>query len=97
VLVQEVRRLGGVIQLDSEVTGIDFSKPAVHIKGLPNILPDLIISADSLKSVYRESFLDHSNPPRFSDDIAYHCIIQTEKVRQCSSLKDILQSSVIHY
>jgi salicylate hydroxylase len=97
VLVEEVRRLGGVVQLNSEVIGIDFAKPAIHIKGLPDIFPDFIIGADGLKSICRTFLLGHSDPPLFSGDMAYRCTIRADKMKESSGLEDILRSSDIHY
>lgn len=97
VLVDEVRRLGGKVQLNSEVTGIDFAKPTIHIKGLPDVAPDLIIGADGVKSISRESLLQHADPPSASGDMAYRCIIRAEKVKQKHGLEELLQSHDLHY
>jgi salicylate hydroxylase len=97
VLVEEVRRLGGKVQLNSEVIGIDFAKPAIHIKGLPDITPDLIIGADGVKSVSREHLLERADPPRTSGDMAYRCIVRTEKIKHNPGLEELLQSHNLHY
>lgn len=97
VLHQEFVRLGGTVQLNSEVTGIDFAKPAVHIKGLPDVLPDLIIGADGLNSSCRDSLLGHHHPPSFTGDMGYRCVIKADKIRQHPDLANFLQPSDLHY
>ncbi|KAF2095114.1 FAD/NAD(P)-binding domain-containing protein [Rhizodiscina lignyota] len=97
VLVQELYCLGGKVQLNSEVTGIDFNEPAIHIKGLPDVFPDIIIGADGLKSKCRDSLLGRSNPPVISGDMAYRCIIKAEKMKQNPILADLVQSHDLHY
>jgi salicylate hydroxylase len=89
--------LGGKVQLNSKVTGIDFEKPAIHIKGLPDIIPDLILAADGVKSVSREAFIGRPDPPYASGDMAYRCVITGERVTDHPDLAEMLQSRDLHY
>ena len=77
VLVDEARGLGVNIKLNSHVTGVDFSKPAVKFgDGQEDFEADLVIGADGLKSVTRETLLARKDPPRLTGDLAYRIIVK---------------------
>lgn len=96
VLAKEVRRLGGRIQLSSQVTGIDFEIPAVLVHGQSDILADVVIAADGLKSVCRGYLCGRIDPPRLSGDMAYRCTISADRFRD-QDLKQFLDSHDLHY
>lgn len=97
ILVDEARRLGVRIQLNSVVTGIDFEKPAVHIKDQADISADVIIGADGLKSVCREALLGRPSPPRETGDLAYRILIDGRAMRKHPLLSDISGTSPTNY
>ena len=97
VLVKEVRRRGGKVLLKSHVEDIDLSRPALHIKQQPDVVPDIIIGADGVWSICREKMLGRPAPPRLSGDVAYRCVIETEKARGDPQLLELVQSHSLHY
>ncbi len=97
MLHEEFRRLGGVVQLNAEVTGIEFAVPIVHIKGFPDVQPDLVLGADGLGSICREALSGHGYPPNFTGDMAYRCVIEAAKVRRHPDLANLFESSALHY
>ncbi|KIX10233.1 uncharacterized protein Z518_01314 [Rhinocladiella mackenziei CBS 650.93] len=96
VLIEEFRRLGGSVKTNSEVIGIDFVKPMIQIRGQHDVYADLVIGADGVKSTTRELFLGHSDPPRFSGDMAYRCVVREEDIRQHPHLVGFLESTSIN-
>lgn len=97
ILVEEAMRVGVMIQLDSTVTKIDFEKPSVHIKNQPEFFADIIIGADGLKSVCRESLLGHSDPPHLTGDLAYRIIVPADEMKKDPLLKDLAERPNINY
>jgi salicylate hydroxylase len=97
ILVDEVNRLGVRIQLNSAVTGIDFETPSVHIKGHPDMVADIIIGADGLKSVCRESLLRHPDPPHITGDLAYRLVIKGEDIRKHPVLSSLTERLSVTY
>ncbi|KAK5236506.1 hypothetical protein LTR47_002457 [Exophiala xenobiotica] len=90
ILVEEARKCGVDIQLDSYVTGIDFERPAVHVKNRSEpFLCDLIIGADGLKSVCREALLGRSDPPYLTGDLAYRITVPAEAMKAHPLLTDL--------
>lgn len=51
MLLDEARRLGAVIKLDSEVRDVDFDQPSVILASQERIHADVIIGADGMFSV----------------------------------------------
>lgn len=95
--MDEARRLGVAIKLNSRVEGIDFEKPAVHITGAPNLEVDLILGADGLKSVCREALLGHSDPPRLTGDLAYRIVVKAEDMMKHPNLVELASKPAINY
>lgn len=96
VLVDEARRLGVDITLNSHVTGVDFSKPAVKFGGgQEDFEADLVIGADGLKSVTRETLLGRKDPPRLTGDLAYRIIVKASNMRQYPSLISLIEKPAI--
>ncbi|KAL6244664.1 hypothetical protein RBB50_008192 [Rhinocladiella similis] len=91
ILVDEARRLGVDIQLDSCVTGVDFEQPAVHIKNRSQPFAcDLVIGADGLKSACREALLGRSDPPYLTGDLAYRITVPAEAMKAHPLLADLV-------
>lgn len=97
VLVREFRRLGGNVQLNSEVIGIDMVTPTIHIKGQPDVLPDLIVAADGVKSFARQALLGRVDSPCPSGDMSLRCVITGEAMAGHPDLGDMLDSHDLHY
>ncbi|KAL2011840.1 hypothetical protein VTN00DRAFT_4558 [Thermoascus crustaceus] len=97
ILTDEARRLGVTIQLDSKVTGIDFEKPCVFLKGKPDFFADIVIGADGLKSTCREALLGRPDPPHLTGDLAYRIIVKAEDMKKHPALLDLVQQPSINY
>lgn len=104
VLVEEAKRLGVAIQLDSCVTSIDFDRPAVYIKNRGDgdddndpFLADLIIGADGLKSICREALLGRPDPPHLTGDLAYRITVSADKMKAHPLLADLVAVPNINY
>jgi len=96
VLVDEARRLGVDIKLNSHVTGVDFFKPAVKFgDGQEDFEADLVIGADGLKSVTRETLLARKDPPRLTGDLAYRIIVKASDLRCHPSLLSLVETPAI--
>ncbi|EEP80851.1 conserved hypothetical protein [Uncinocarpus reesii 1704] len=97
ILLKEAIRQGVEILLDSTVIGVDFGKPAVHLKGKPDFHADVIFGADGLKSACREALLGHPDPPRLTGDLAYRIIVKAEDMRKHPELSEFLEQPCINY
>jgi len=97
ILVAEADRLGVKIQLGSAVLGIDFENSLVRLRDKPDFHADLILGADGLKSICRESLLGHSDPPRLTGDLAYRIIIKAEDMKKHPNLRDLAEKPAVNY
>ena len=97
ILVEETKRLGVSIELGSSVTGIDFEKAIVHVKDKDDFHADLIIGADGLKSVCREAFLGHPDPPKLTGDLAYRIVIKAQDMLAHPELRSLVERPAINY
>jgi salicylate hydroxylase len=96
-LVEEAKRLGVNIQLNSAVKGIDFSKPSVKLVGGLELEADLVIGADGLKSICREALLGHPDPPRLTGDLAYRILVKAEDMKKHPDLVELAENPAINY
>ncbi|KAK2873663.1 hypothetical protein FQN49_002196 [Arthroderma sp. PD_2] len=90
ILLHEARRLNVDIRLDCTVVDVDFDAPAVQLLGKPDFHADVVIGADGLRSVCRESLLGHTDPPRLTGDMAYRIIVQVEDMRRHTELVELV-------
>ena len=97
ILVAEAERLGVKLQLGSTVTKIDFDTASMQIRDKPDFNADLIIGADGLKSICRESLLGHVDPPRLTGDLAYRIIIKAEDMKRHPDLRELVEKPAINY
>lgn len=97
ILVEEAYRQGVNVQLDSFVTKIDFERPAVHIRGKPDLTADLIIGADGLKSVCREALLGRADPPYLTGDLAYRMIVPADDMKKDPLTRELVEKPNINY
>ncbi|KAL2041259.1 hypothetical protein N7G274_006204 [Stereocaulon virgatum] len=97
ILVSEAERLGVKVHLGSIVTGIDFDKAIIRMKGRPDFQADLILGADGLKSICRESLLGRPDPPHLTGDLAYRIIINAEDMRKHNDLRSLAEKPAINY
>ncbi len=97
ILVAEAHRLGVKMQLGSVVTGIDFERAIVHIRDKPDFQADLILGADGLKSICRESLLGHPDPPHLTGDLAYRIVIKADDMKKHPDLRDLAEKPAINY
>lgn len=97
ILVEEAQKSGVVMQLNSEVTAIDFNKPSVQIKDKPDFHADIIIGADGLKSVCREKLLGKADPPHLTGDLAYRITVRKEDMLQVPELRELAETPQITY
>jgi hypothetical protein len=94
--VDEARRLGVDIKPNSHVTSVDFSRPAVRFgDGQEDFEADLVIGADGLKSVTRETLLGRKDPPRLTGDLAYRIIVKASDIRRHPSLLSLVETPAI--
>lgn len=77
IMTDEATRLGVKITLGAEVTHINFETPSITLRSQPNseLVFDLIIGADGLRSRCREALLGRSDPPRLTGDLAYRSTV----------------------
>ena len=97
ILVDEAHRLGVKMQLGSVVRGIDFDRAIVYIRDKPDFHADLILGADGLKSVCRESLLGHPDPPHLTGDLAYRIVIKADDMKKHPDLRDLAEKPAINY
>lgn len=97
ILVAEADRLGVKMQLGSVVRGIDFDRAIVHIRDKPDFQADLILGADGLKSICRESLLGHPDPPHLTGDLAYRIVIKADDMKKHPDLRDLAEKPAINY
>ncbi len=97
ILVKEAERLGVIIDLASSVTGIDFEKGTVHRSNKPDFQADLILGADGLKSVCRETLLGRPDPPRLTGDLAYRIVIKAKDMLARPELRCLIERPAINY
>jgi salicylate hydroxylase len=97
ILVEEAQRLGVKMLLNSVVTGIDFEKPSIHIKNKPDLKADIVLGADGLKSVCRESLLGQPDPPHLTGDLVYRIIVKAEDMKKHPLLKELAAKPAINY
>lgn len=97
ILVVEAERLGVRLQLGSTVTKIDFEKALIQTKDKPDFHADLILGADGLKSICRESLLGHLDPPHLTGDLAYRIVINVEDMKTHPDLRELVEKPAINY
>lgn len=97
ILVAEAERLGVMLELGSEVLSIDFEKACVHMKDRSDFYGDLIVGADGLKSVCRNTLLGHPDPPHLTGDLAYRIVIKAEDMRRHPDLRSLVEKPAINY
>jgi salicylate hydroxylase len=97
ILVAEAGRLGVNLQLGSTAIGIDFANGVVRLKDKPNFQADLILGADGLKSLCRESLLGHVDPPHSTGDLAYRIVIKAEDMKQHLDLREFAEKPALNY
>lgn len=97
ILVEEAERLQVKMELGSRVTGINFEKAIVHRKDKPDFHGDLILGADGLKSICRESLLGHPDPPHLTGDLAYRIIIKAKDMLAHPELRSLVERPAINY
>lgn len=97
ILVAEAERLGVKLQLGSTVTKIDFDTASILIRDKPDFHADLILGADGLKSICRESLLGHVDPPHLTGDLAYRILIKAEDMKKHADLRELAGEPAINY
>lgn len=97
ILVDEAKRLGVAILLNSNVVGIDFEKPSIKLVNKPEFHADVVLGADGLKSVCREALLERLDPPCYSGDLAYRIIIKAEDMKKDPNLQGLVEKPAINY
>ena len=97
ILVDEAVRLGVNMALGSVVTGIDFEGGLIRMRDRPDFRADLILGADGLKSICRESLLGHLDPPHLTGDLAYRIVIKAEDMKKHPDLRDFAEKPAINY
>jgi len=95
--VAEAERLGIKIQLGSVVTSIDFDGALIRMRDKPNFQADLILGADGLKSICRESLLGHPDAPHLTGDLAYRIVIKAEDMKRHPDLRDLVEKPAVNY
>lgn len=97
ILVAESERLGVKLQLGSTVSKIDFETATIKIRDRPDFHADLILGADGLKSICRESLLGHVDPPHLTGDLAYRIVIKAEDMKKHPDLRELAEKPAINY
>ena len=82
VLLNEVCRLGADIHLDSGVVSADYEEPSVTCSDGKRFFADVVIGADGLRSVIRETVLGFEFTASASGDMAYRITIPRERVEK---------------
>jgi len=96
ILVDEARRRGVDIRLNSHVKDIDFEKPAVVLADGCEFRADVVIGADGLKSVCREALLGHPDPPRLTGDLAYRITVRADEMKRHPDLVSLVKGPAIN-
>ncbi|KAA8646339.1 hypothetical protein EYZ11_009901 [Aspergillus tanneri] len=81
VLLKEAKRLGAVVQLNSEVVAVDIANSSVLLASQERVYADIIIGADGLRSVVRDELLGYHAEIIESGDLAYRATIPKERVK----------------
>ena len=97
ILVDEAIKWGVKMQLGSTVTKVDFEKPSVHVLDKPEVHADLILGADGLKSICRESLLGQPDHPHLTGDLAYRIIVKAADMKKHPELRDLAEKPAINY
>ena len=97
ILVAEAERLGVELQLGCTVTKIDFDTASIKMRDKPDFHADLILGADGLKSICRESLLGHVDPPHLTGDLAYRIVIKAEDMIKHPDLCELVEKPAINY
>jgi len=97
ILVAEAERLGVKVQLGSVVTKLDMQKGIISMREKPDFQGDLILGADGLKSICRESLLGRSDPPHLTGDLAYRIVIKAEDMKRHDDLRGLVEKPAINY
>ena len=97
ILVAEAERLGVELRLGCTVTELDFDSASIHIRDKPDFHADLILGADGLKSICRESLLGHVDPPHLTGDLAYRIIIKADDMKKHPDLRELAEKPAINY
>lgn len=85
------------IQLDANVTDVDFETPAARLEGKSPFYSDAIIGADGVKSLCREVLLGRPDPPRLTGDLAYRITVKTEDMKHKPELADIVRHPSVRF
>lgn len=78
VLVEEARRLGAELRLNSEVTSVTCSPATVTLLSGEILPADLIVGGDGLHSAARTAVLGYQKHPEESGDLAYRVVLPRE-------------------
>jgi salicylate hydroxylase len=95
--VEEAQRLGVEIRLDSTVVGINFERPSISLKGKPDLVVDIVIGADGLRSICRGIVLGRPDPPHLTGDLAYRIIVKVEDMEKYQELRELFDPPCINF
>ncbi|OCK90490.1 FAD/NAD(P)-binding domain-containing protein [Cenococcum geophilum 1.58] len=94
-LYEKAQELGVEFQFGARVTAYDFSKPTATLATGETLEGDLIVAADGLWSLARETFLDHPDPPLPTGDLAYRIVLKHAGITD-PDLKRFIEKPSIH-
>ncbi|TQW01407.1 salicylate hydroxylase [Cordyceps javanica] len=80
VLWGRSKELGVELSLGAETVHVDFNTTEVILKSNEKISADVIIGADGLWSMTRDSILECRSPPTATGDLAYRVTISAEQI-----------------
>ncbi|OAL27289.1 hypothetical protein AYO22_03564 [Fonsecaea multimorphosa] len=80
ILLEEAKRLGAEVKLNTNVTGLEFDRTEVTLLDGEVIKGDVIIGADGLWSSTRDAILGHPSPPVETGDLAYRATFSRQQL-----------------
>ncbi|OCK75246.1 FAD/NAD(P)-binding domain-containing protein [Lepidopterella palustris CBS 459.81] len=94
-LYKRATELGVKFRFGAKVSGYEFSEPSATLKTGEVVEADLIIAADGLWSLARETFMGHPDPPLPTGDLAYRIVLDHSRITD-PELKPFIEKPSVH-
>ncbi|KAH8588928.1 FAD binding domain-containing protein [Bisporella sp. PMI_857] len=96
ILVSAALAAGVTIRLKSPVKSVDFARPALLLENGEEVLGDVILGADGLRSRCREALLGRKDPPVPCGSLAYRITLNEESLRGHEDLRSLVDYPEFH-